>query len=94
VLSLEALELGCLKSEDRKRNVDGGVLAGRLPEEKQFSKGKRSDETSAVDVLGQHPCRKAAGVGAVRIACTSERAQQEWDLVKRCDQPGKSSLQT
>jgi hypothetical protein len=35
--------------------VDGGVLAGRFPAEKRFSKGMRSDETSAVDVSGQHP---------------------------------------
>ena len=34
--------------------MDGGVLAGRLLAEEQSSKGKRSDETSAVDVSGQH----------------------------------------
>jgi hypothetical protein len=55
--------------------VDGGVLADRLSAGEQSSKGMRSDETSAVDVSGQHPCRKAAGAGAVRITHGLERAR-------------------
>src|SRR4029453_2531826 len=73
---------------------DGGVPAGRLPDRSDVSsRRERPDETSAVDVSGQHPCRAAAGVCAVQIAHRPYACRQEWDLVKRCDLPGKVLIQ-
>jgi hypothetical protein len=44
--------------------VDGGVPARRVPNRgRNVFDGERPDETSAVDVSGQHPCRYAAGPG-------------------------------
>jgi len=40
------------------------------------------EETSAVDVSGQH-----------LVACVKFHANDQWDLVKRCDQPGKVLIQ-
>ena len=72
--------------------MDGGVLAGRLSAEKQFSKGKRSDETSAVDVSGQHPCRESGGRGREQSRARSSAHEQEWDLVNVNDQPRSDLL--
>ena len=74
--------------------MDGGVPADRvfIGDFLVFG-GVRSDETSAVDVSGQHPCRAAAGVCAVQIAHRPYACRQEWDLVKRCDLPGKVLIQ-
>src|SRR5262249_30481709 len=47
----------------RKRNGDGGVLWGRVPDRRRMSIGVRPDETSAVDVSGQHPCRASGRSG-------------------------------
>jgi hypothetical protein len=51
------------------------------------------EETSAVDVSGQHLVGKAAGVRAMQIGRSLGAQRQAWDLVKRCDQPGKVLIQ-
>ena len=78
---------GCLTGESEERetwtaeslraasSIGNLCPKGWLRKRPIFEKRRRPDETSAVDVSGQHPCRKAAGAGAVRIACTSERAR-------------------
>jgi hypothetical protein len=51
-------------------------------------------ETSAVDVSGQHPCRESEGRRCDAKSRKRLRPHvQEWDLVKRCDQPGKVLIQ-
>jgi hypothetical protein len=73
--------------------VDGGVPAGTASIEERSSKGVGPEETSAVDVSGQHLVGKAAGVRAMQIGRSFGAHRQAWDLVKRCDQPGKVLLQ-
>jgi hypothetical protein len=53
----------------------------------------RPDETSAVDVSGQHPssCKRQARAMHNR-ACPGAH-EEAWDLVKRCDRPGKVLIQ-
>ena len=71
--------------------MDGGVPAGRFREGETFC-GAVMEETSAVDVSGQHPCRESGNERGKNRArsCAHE---QECDLVKRCDQPGKVLIQ-
>ena len=57
--------------------MDGGVLAGRFRERGNLFVDLAMEETSAVDVSGQHYDRDGEQ--------SPERT--EWDLVKRCDQP-------
>jgi hypothetical protein len=72
--------------------VDGGVPAGRLPIGGRVFEEERPDETSAVDVSGQHlVARSGPGCGANRTQAKARR--QAWDLVKRCDRPGKVLIQ-
>jgi hypothetical protein len=54
----------------------------------------RPDETSAVDVSGQHPGpRKRQGACDAQSRVPGHAREPEWDLVKRCDQPGKVLIQ-
>ena len=53
--------------------MDGGVLAGRIPGEGEILRERRPDETSAVDVSGQHDGR----------AGEKSAERSTWDLVKR-----------
>jgi hypothetical protein len=62
--------------------VDGGVLAGRFLAKKQFFKRGGQEETSAVDVLGQHYCRESGGPGREQSRACLSAHDQEWDLVK------------
>ena len=64
--------------------MDGGVLAGRFRDRETYCVAVM-EETSAVDVLGQH-------FGP--LAKLTLRRKLKWDLVKRCDLPGKSSHPT
>jgi hypothetical protein len=73
--------------------VDGGVPAGAASVEEQSSSKVEPEETSAVDVSGQHLVVQAAGVRAMQVVRASGVRRQAWDLVKRCDQPGKVLLQ-
>ena len=73
--------------------MDGGVPAGRFLGVEQSISELRSDETSAVDVSGQHLVVQAAGVRAMQVVRASGVRRQAWDLVKRCDQPGKVLIQ-
>ena len=73
--------------------MDGGVPAGAASIEEQSSRRVGPEETSAVDVSGQHLVGKAAGVRAVQIVRSLGAHRQAWDLVKRCDQPGKVLIQ-
>jgi hypothetical protein len=67
--------------------VDGGVLAGRFLDREQVfglvSRRAAVDETSAVHVSGQHPCRESGGRGREQSRTRSSAHGQEWDLVKR-----------
>ena len=73
--------------------MDGGVLAGRfLDPGLVFGlvlEREAADETSAVHVSGQHPCRESGKRGVSNHAHASCAHEQEWDLVnvKRDDQP-------
>jgi hypothetical protein len=73
--------------------VDGGVPARRVPNRgRNVFDGERPDETSAVDVSGQHFVERSGAVcDANRVQANPPR--QEWDLVKRCDRPGKVLIQ-
>ena len=73
--------------------MDGGVPAGAASVEEQSSSKVDPEETSAVDVSGQHLVGKAAGVRAMQIVRSLGAHRQAWDLVKRCDQPGKVLIQ-
>ena len=73
--------------------MDGGVPAGTASIEERSSRRVGPEETSAVDVSGQHLVGKAAGVCAVQIVRSLGAHRQAWDLVKRCDQPGKVLIQ-
>ena len=73
--------------------MDGGVPAGTASIEERSSRRVGPEETSAVDVSGQHLVGKAAGVRAVQIVRSLGAHRQAWDLVKRCDQPGKVLIQ-
>ena len=73
--------------------MDGGVPAGTASVEERSSSKAGPEETSAVDVSGQHLVVQAAGVRAMQVVRTSGVSRQAWDLVKRCDQPGKVLLQ-
>jgi hypothetical protein len=73
--------------------VDGGVPAGTASIEERSSRKVGPEETSAVDVSGQHLVGKAAGVRAMQIVRSLGAHRQAWDLVKRCDQPGKVLIQ-
>jgi hypothetical protein len=73
--------------------VDGGVPAGAASVEEQSSSKVEPEETSAVDVSGQHLVVQAAGVRAMQVVRASGVCRQAWDLVKRCDQPGKVLIQ-
>jgi hypothetical protein len=73
--------------------VDGGVPAGTASIEERSSRRVGPEETSAVDVSGQHLVGKAAGVRAMQIVRSLGAHRQAWDLVKRCDQPGKVLIQ-
>ena len=67
--------------------MDGGVPAGAASVEEQSSSKVEPEETSAVDVSGQHLVVQAAGVRAMQVVRASGVRRQAWDLVKRCDQP-------
>ena len=73
--------------------MDGGVPAGPASIEERSSRRVAPEETSAVDVSGQHLVGKAAGVRAMQIVRSLGAHRQAWDLVKRCDQPGKVLIQ-
>ena len=73
--------------------MDGGVPAGTASIEERSSRRVGPEETSAVDVSGQHLVGKAAGVRAMQVVRASGVRRQAWDLVKRCDQPGKVLIQ-
>ena len=73
--------------------MDGGVPAGTASIEERSSRKVGPEETSAVDVSGQHLVGKAAGVRAMQIVRSLGAHRQAWDLVKRCDQPGKVLIQ-
>ena len=73
--------------------MDGGVPAGAASVEEQSSSKAEPEETSAVDVSGQHLVVQAAGVRARQVVRASGARRQAWDLVKRCDQPGKVLIQ-
>ena len=73
--------------------MDGGVPAGTASVEEQSSSKVKPEETSAVDVSGQHLVVQTAGVRAMQVVRASGVRRQAWDLVKRCDQPGKVLLQ-
>ena len=73
--------------------MDGGVPADRFSLKKRFFIEIGQEETSAVDVSGQHLVVQAAGVRAMQVVRTSGVSRQAWDLVKRCDQPGKVLIQ-
>src|SRR5262249_49399216 len=85
---------GCLigESEERETWTAESLRAASRSRANVFDR-VRPDETSAGGVSGQHPC-PASGR---RVRCTIARAWarhgQEWDLVKRCDQPGKVLIQ-
>jgi hypothetical protein len=84
---------GCLTGESEERETwTAESLRAASPNEDLCLRGRRPDETSAVDVSGQHPVAS----GRWRVRCKSrvlDPARQEWDLVKRCDQPGKVLIQ-
>ena len=51
------------------------------------------EETSAVNVSGQHYCRDGGEWAREQSRALLCAREQEWDLVKRCDQPGKVLIQ-
>ena len=63
--------------------MDGGVPAGTASVEEQSSSKVEPEETSAVDVSGQHLVVQAAGVRAMQVVRASGVRRQAWDLVKR-----------
>jgi hypothetical protein len=73
--------------------VDGGVLAGRFLDLGLVLglvlEREAADETSAVHVSGQHPCRESGRRGREQSRTRLSAHEQEWDLVnvKRDDQP-------
>ena len=78
---------GCLTGESEERetwtaeSLRAAILERDWLRERPVASEIRPDETSAVDVSGQHPCRKAAGAcGASRTGLCA--CEQEWDLVK------------
>jgi hypothetical protein len=74
---------GCLTSESEERETwTAESLRAAFAIGKPFAQNGR-EETSAVDVSGQHYDRDGEQ--------SPERT--EWDLVKRCDQPGKVLIQ-
>src|SRR5229473_1114273 len=85
---------GCLTGESEERETwTAESLRAASPNEDLCLRGERPDETSAVDVSGQHPVAS----GRRRVRCKSRALvrppRREWDLVKRCDQPGKVLIQ-
>src|SRR5262245_16965835 len=83
----------------RSRNLRGdgttsvpGCLTGESEERETWT----AESLRAAFPRGSNPPRDAVGrdFGGRRFRSTLWlRKQSEWDLVKRCDQPGKSSLQ-
>jgi hypothetical protein len=85
---------GCLIGESEERETwTAESLRAASSIEDLSSIAVRPDETSAVDVSGQHLVVQAAGVRAMQVVRASGVRRQAWDLVKRCDQPGKVLLQ-
>jgi hypothetical protein len=85
---------GCLtgESEERETWTAESLRAVRLGSG-QPGDWRRPDETSAVHVSGQHCCREAAGHAREQSPARLSAHAQEWDLVKRSDQPGKVLIQ-
>ena len=88
-----ALVPGCLTGESEERETwTAESLRAASRSEQHVFEWERPDETSAVDVSGQHfVARSGAGCDANRTQTKARR--QEWDLVKRCDRPGKVLIQ-
>ena len=73
--------LGCLTSESEERETwtaeslraasSGGSIFGSVPAQ------RRSDETSAVHVSGQHHFREAEGVGTTQVGLMSAARMDE-----------------
>ena len=86
---------GCLIGESEERETwTAESLRAASSIEDLSSIVVRPDETSAVDVSGQHPGpRKRQGACDAQSRVPGHAREPEWDLVKRCDQPGKVLIQ-
>ena len=63
--------------------MDGGVPARRVLDRGAIFGRDAVDETSAVHVLGQHPCRESGECVREQSRALLSAREQEWDLVKR-----------
>src|SRR5258706_12055089 len=72
-----AMVPGCLTGESEERETWTAESLRAALSRRSNSSTEAADETSAVDVSGQH------------CGCEGEQSseQSKWDLVKRCDQP-------
>ena len=91
-----AMVPGCLKSvsEERETWTAESLRAASSIEDLSSNERRSGRDFGGLTFIGQHYCRESGRRVREQSRARLSAHEQEWDLVKRYDQPGKSSHPT